>query len=505
MAALRKVATVWVVFVAFLLALPFVLGAPPPSPFANFDLGAPIAQVFILIGSIFPDFTQLTDAQFASIVKFFMFIILFAALNGAARNTIFGPGGDPHNKRIANIVSLSLALMTILVIPNQTFLNITSPWIAILALGIALGLPYILFILAFTKVKDSRLKNLMGAAMCFAAFGIANWMYGQSGLVALTQRAGLAGPISQWVFELSILVFAVGIVIKLIQAILGHDVGERIADAVRGSGGRTNPAAPNLGRQYQHRDPPGQPQNVRIALHGTPLDNNNAQIRITWDAVPNAVRYRVGWRDSNGNSGYHSQNVPASNSPIWTGPTAVNITQEQQALVWAQNQEGYWSDPGYSDLVIPSATPSGPPGPNAAPTASQSVSALFRDLDNRRTDLANAVRNANVRLQQLQQIRTASTFRSSYGLMIIPAELANINAARYIVKDNVRRINRNEFPAFVNAINAVLNHPDFGTLSGSQQQQVMDAAMREIGEQITNMAQLANDYNNLGVYPGEVA
>ena len=191
---------------------------------------------------------SLEGIAFIFVVKILYFILIFAILNTAARKTIYREK-EGLAKRTANIVSIVLALICALFIPDKLLLEISSIWAATIWLILLLGIPVLFTVLAFYPFEFAKRSwwHFLGALFILAALEIVSIFWSPERSLRIAENIGVFGQIMNVILSWVYTILCVLFVVKIMQAILaiGDDSGDTTgSSASQASSPVTQPPQP---------------------------------------------------------------------------------------------------------------------------------------------------------------------------------------------------------------------------------------------------------------------
>jgi hypothetical protein len=155
---------------ASLAALPLVLAASPRTGFGALD-----SAITLMSKIFYPSILLRNQTVQVGFFKFLYFIIIFAAANWILQKVFNKGGSDETGKRAATVIAFAFGGIAAWFMPVPVALGVaammTTILIAIVPVGVAIGLTYV----AFAMLKDEWWQHLLGAALILLAIVIIDW------------------------------------------------------------------------------------------------------------------------------------------------------------------------------------------------------------------------------------------------------------------------------------------------------------------------------------------
>jgi hypothetical protein len=282
-----------------LLAAPLIAAADLNLGFGGADstggITQAVNQLFSLIAAFFN--FNLSPQVLQGVLKFMFFIMLFAIFFWAGRRTVWKEDdGSGVNKRTAGIVAFAIAMISMLFMPNEMFLNMSSIFPAIVTVMvvlfpaiIAIGIAF--FVLGGKSGESSgAMKHGLGAMLLAVAWGWTAFWHSKVLASSGMNSAGgagsgvyfqLVGITMSWALVILPLLF----IIKLFQALMNIRAG----GGGGGGGSSGKPFSEKLSdtikdwKNFNTRvDKPGSVSNIRFSLNPT----KPGQVLVEWDPLP---------------------------------------------------------------------------------------------------------------------------------------------------------------------------------------------------------------------------
>jgi len=301
---------------AISILLAMLTAAPSVFAVGTISTGiSPLNNAFQLIGNLFN--FQLQGAALAGVLKFLILVLLFTVLNTAARNFVWKKGEhDPLNKRTANIVSLTLAFMSVVFVPDSYLLNVSSAYVSVILLLLILGIPGLIVWFAFkfgaksdTGEERGFFRHFVGFLACAAALGVLATLWNMTLGGGSMNGSTVMTPIINTVLSYAEVAISIAMIVKLLQAMFaiggakgvgGDDYEKNALSRALDGAGNVVDSAKNLKNKLFPDDPnankwPRRVNDVQFAINGQPDANGFCSLKITWTANPEAdeVEYYI--------------------------------------------------------------------------------------------------------------------------------------------------------------------------------------------------------------------